>query len=913
VRGLVNDAVEGLVGDAEPKVTVNGVTAKVGDRYFIATGVPLNVGDNTLTVTATDQVGNARTSTIKVTRILVGTNRISVVGGNNQTGAINAELAKPLTAVAFDAQGQPLANKVLTFDMLRGTGRIAATQGGTGSRNLLVTTDNTGQASVYFTTGKQSGFANNVVRVSAADIPEEALFYATAQAGTAAHINADMLGVNQRAEAGAKVLEPLVAIVTDAGDNRVAGTSVTFKVEEGDASFDGQAQTTLLTDKNGIATARPTMGLIPGQCLITATVDQTGATSLATAFTVTSLAASNQPTGFSGIVLNDRNQPLAGVTLSIGRTPLTVTADAQGKFTFDANVPAGKIDLFVDGRTATGLSEIYPALHFEVLAVRGQDNRLPHPIFMPPLNTPETRTVGGDQDVVLRIPGIEGFQMKVFANSVTFPDGTKTGPLVVSRVNQDKLPMVPPGGASIFMAPAWTIQPASTRFDPPIQVTLPNTQGLKAGESRNIYQWDHDLATFVPIGRATVNEDASFLVTDAGSGVTKAGWGGAPPPPPNPGSCGEGAPKKCTECEMLSTNAATKCTSCVPLDSAPTISIAVTPAFPTGDAGEFLSTTTVTATATLSGAGANADAKKIKWEVISLNGKAKGILAPTPPSKTGETFSFKADNVPSTDGSYSPTKPLEFEIKATYCTASATTPIKQDEKDIIRQEYEDFRGKAYGPGTFTLATPAKAEFNPLGTYIGQVDPRMHRPYTVGLGDPWGKANLIAADFNTAIKAWSLAEYNKKILAIVPDMLFDTLDQFTAKILELKTLETERATMLASNYYPQLNSAYRSPRHNLEAGSSSTRSSHIRTGAVDIKLMAVPPNMTTPPANLEKAWQMLQTTSESIYGRAFCETKTDHNTVRTCPGVLPYDLDHGTVLTDVGIIHADCGATALSCN
>ena len=544
-------AVEGLVGDAEPIVSVNGVTARVGDRYFIATGVPLNVGGNTLTVTATDYVGNTRTATVNVTRIQVGANRLSVIGGNNQTGPINTELVKPLTVIALDAQGQPLANKALTFDMLRGTGGIAAAQGGVTSRNLQVTTDSTGQASVYFTTGKQSGFANNVVRVKSIDIPEEVLFYATAQASSPVRISADMLGTNQRAETGAKVLEPLLAIVTDAGDNRVPGITVTYKVEEGDASFDGQQQITVLTDKNGVASARPTLGLVPGKCRITATVDQVGAT----AFVVTSLAASNQPTAFSGVVLNDRIQPLPGATLSIGRTALTVTTDAQGKFSFDANVPAGKIDLFVDGRTATGVTEVYPALHFEVLAVRGQDNQLPHPIFMPPLNTPETKIVGGDQDVVLRIPGIEGFSMKVFANSVTFPDGTKTGPLVVSRVNQDKLPMVPPGGASIFMAPAWTIQPASSRFDPPIQVTIPNSQGLKPGESNNIYQWDHDLATFVPIGRATVNEDASFLVSDAGSGVTKAGWGGGPPPPP-PDTC---------------TSPNSNCPDCKQFDSSPSV------------------------------------------------------------------------------------------------------------------------------------------------------------------------------------------------------------------------------------------------------------------------------------------------------------------------------------------------------
>jgi hypothetical protein len=146
--------------------------------------------------------------------------------------------------------------------------------------------------------------------------------------------------------------------------------------------------------------------------------------------------------------------------------------------------------------------------------------------------------------------------MVVKANSVTFPDGTRTGPLVVSPVNLDKLPMVPPGGYAGFMAPAWTIQPSSTRFDPPIQVKIPNSLNLKPGETREIYQWDHDLATFVPMGRATVTEDGAQLVTDAGSGVTKAGWGGPPNPPPDPPKCGT---PKCGDCERANSSGSGSC------------------------------------------------------------------------------------------------------------------------------------------------------------------------------------------------------------------------------------------------------------------------------------------------------------------------------------------------------------------
>jgi hypothetical protein len=188
-----------------------------------------------------------------------------------------------------------------------------------------------------------------------------------------------------------------------------------------------------------------------------------------------------------------------------------------------------------DGRNANVQGQQFLALHFEVTATAGEDNTLPHPIYLPPLAMNSAKVVGGNQDVVITLPGYDGFKMTVKANSVTFPDGSRQGTLVVSPVNADKLPMTPPGGGATFTAPAWTIQPSGTRFDPPIQVQMPNNAQLQPGETQPIYQWDHDLATFVGIGRGTVSEDGALVFTDHGSGITKAGWGGGsngPPPPP---------------------------------------------------------------------------------------------------------------------------------------------------------------------------------------------------------------------------------------------------------------------------------------------------------------------------------------------------------------------------------------------
>jgi hypothetical protein len=128
---------------------------------------------------------------------------------------------------------------------------------------------------------------------------------------------------------------------------------------------------------------------------------------------------------------------------------------------------------------------------------------------------------------------------------------SRVGTLIVSPVTADKLPMSPPAGGAQFGVPAWTIQPAGTRFDPPIEVTLPNASSQPAGDNLPIVQWDHDLGQYVAMGRATVSEDGAVLVCDSGSGITKAGWGGLPPPPPP--KCQMTAPPKCHQCQDLVT------------------------------------------------------------------------------------------------------------------------------------------------------------------------------------------------------------------------------------------------------------------------------------------------------------------------------------------------------------------------
>lgn len=588
VRGMVNDAVEAIFGAPEPQVFISvndqaEQAATVADRYFLLSRLALSEGLNRIKVRALDHLGNERVQTLDVHRADTGLAGLLIVDGHDQTGPGRTELPKPLTVLALDKDGEPVKDLAVEFLVERGTGSLSPNQGRTASgdanysaRAVSVRTDAQGRAAVWFRSGKQAGPGANLVRATSPLLGGEGvLFTANSQRGTPAILRAD-LGLNQISETDAPVMEILSAVVRDNADNHLPNVKVEFRVTEGKAFFvdqpgafasaDGQS-IVLSTDKNGLVGVRPYLGSEPGIVRIAARAalgedfnDPNGTVGGAS-FVIRAKKASDGPASFGGFVYSDKGVPLEGVKVSIGRTPLLATTDDKGYFEI-GNVPPGRIDLFVDGRAVNPSNDPskpqWPSLHFEAYVVRGQKNELPHAIYLPALLVGEAKVVGGNEDVVLTIPGLEGFSMKVKANSVTFPDGSRTGTLVVSPVTADKLPMAPPAGGAQFGVPAWTIQPAGTRFDPPIEVQMPNSTLEEPGDNLPVVQWDHDLGQYVPMGRATVSADGAWLVTDAGSGVTKAGWGGLC----RYDDC-KTAATKCSECEKIENRGSPSCPTCV--------------------------------------------------------------------------------------------------------------------------------------------------------------------------------------------------------------------------------------------------------------------------------------------------------------------------------------------------------------
>ncbi len=528
VTGMINDVVAGTVNVEEARVECNGVRAQIANRAFVATSVPLTSGANPLICTGIDRAGNVDTEQITVTLNTTALATITVVSGNNQTAQVGALLPEPFV-VALTENGVPASGKPVQFRVLRNDGSLSTTNGS--GRLLTVMTDATGQAAVRFTLGTWAGAGNNQVEVTATGFVGETRLSATATPGPPGLIVVDA-GNNQEGVIGQPLPRPFVATVVDAGSNRLGGVPVTFTVKEGSGDFSGQATLTVPTDSDGRAVAVLALGPEEGieNNVVKATfAGNTG--SRATFVASGRLAGDPAQTRISGVVLDNSNNPIAGVTLHIEDTGLTTQSDAQGQFVLQP-APVGHVLLIVDGNTVPPRNGMpWPKLEFELVTVAGRDNTVGMPIYLLPIDTPRGILVDETHGGTLTLEELPGFSLTVVPGSATFPEGGRRGTVSVTLVHADKVPMVPNFGQQPrFII---TIQPAGTHFNPPAALTMPNVDGMAPGKKTEMYSFDHDMGMFVSIGPATVSEDGLVVQSDPGVGVIKGGWhcGGDPSTP----------------------------------------------------------------------------------------------------------------------------------------------------------------------------------------------------------------------------------------------------------------------------------------------------------------------------------------------------------------------------------------------
>ena len=555
VTGLINDIVVGTVNPQQATVTVNGVAASVVNRSFLAIGVPLSLGSNAVQAVATDRAGNRATASINVTRVAATQNSLSAIAGNNQSGPVGASLTNPLVVKLVDALGLPRPNQPIVFRFISQDGTVSPSgTPGSGLSAVAINTDAQGLARAYLKLGSRAGAGNNLVEASATGVASTADFSASATPGSPNLMVVDS-GNNQTGVVGQPLPLPFIAIVTDANNNRLAGVPVTFEVKGGNGGFGSTTSntapsTTVQTTSDSDGRVAATLSLGPDQGVNNNIVEVSfpGNSGYPAAFAATGLVPGPaDQTRISGVVLDNSNNPIPGVTMRLlninqgnfSNIPQTVAptvrADAQGQFVM-TGVPVGVFKLMADGGTATR-SGVWPTLDFDMITVSGQNNTLGMPVYLPELNPNNRVCVNDSTGGTLTLPEAPGFALTIAPGSATFPGGSKTGCVSVTPVNMDKVPMSPGFGQQPrFIV---TIQPVGTQFNPPARMSIPNVDGLAPRAVTEMYSYDHDLASFVAIGSATVSEDGSTITSDPGAGVIKAGWhcGGNPNTTGSAGTC----------------------------------------------------------------------------------------------------------------------------------------------------------------------------------------------------------------------------------------------------------------------------------------------------------------------------------------------------------------------------------------
>lgn len=533
VAGNVNEQVPGTINAKQVTIMVNGIAAAVSNRTFSAPNVPLVQGMNTIMATATDPAGNTSQNIIHVTYMgSIPVQKLLKISGDGQSGAVGTTLSQPLVIEAVDSNGAPVPSQQVTFAVIKSDGLLTSTtqQG----QQVTAVTDQNGLASVQFQLGTRVGVGNNQVSVSASGFLGEAVFTATSTVGAPSKIVAEM-GDNQIGIAGQALPAPLVIEVFDAGGNPVPYVPVTFTILNGGGSFAGNTTLQVSTDINGMASALLTLGQQEGINNNNVSATFTGNPGPAASFIASGQALGPASiTSISGLVEDDSNTPVAGATITLEGTSYTATSDQNGNFSISP-APVGTYLLKVDGHTSTRTDAIFPTLVYNITTIAGLNNTLGMPVCLPPLDPTSVQTYdpNSNNPLVLQMTGIPGYVFTVAPHSVFNPDGSPySGPLSLSQVHADRVPMAPPHGSLPLIA--GTLQPPGLHFNPAVATQFPNTSALAPGTVVDVYSYDHDQMDWVSQGPARVSVDGSVITSDPGFGISKSGWHFPPPPPPPP-------------------------------------------------------------------------------------------------------------------------------------------------------------------------------------------------------------------------------------------------------------------------------------------------------------------------------------------------------------------------------------------
>jgi hypothetical protein len=363
-------------------------------------------------------------------------------------------------------------------------------------------------------------------------------------------------GDQQTGVAGEALLHPLAVRATSPAGQPLAEAEVLFRVTSGTGALarddggpwseagQGGGELTVTTDSGGYARASWRIDTNPDRDNVVM-ARLAGDTGLPVIFHATGVPRGVGATAVEGRVFDESRRAVVGARVLLISEGLTALTDERGLFRITLDEPPTKptVDrVLIDGRGAVGGR--HARIGFKIDVLPGRLNQVLRDFYLPRLPDGVRPSLDADGRVTETLVLERAFEPGRPPSRVTVPVGTKiTWPTGLASEDQlltlidipvNRVPMPLPDG--LYSEHLIALQPGNTKFDPPLPLELPNTDGLSPGARIELLSFDHELGRYGAVGTATVSPDGLRVLSDPGSGIRVGAWHGGPPPKP-PDKC----------------------------------------------------------------------------------------------------------------------------------------------------------------------------------------------------------------------------------------------------------------------------------------------------------------------------------------------------------------------------------------
>ncbi|HEY0458608.1 MAG TPA: carboxypeptidase-like regulatory domain-containing protein, partial [Pyrinomonadaceae bacterium] len=249
-------------------------------------------------------------------------------------------------------------------------------------------------------------------------------------------------------------------------------------------------------------------------------------------------AQATTQTSVSGLVLDQNLRALPNVLVRLGGQQ-TRTA-ANGRFTL-GNAQSGPHQVLeLIGRDQVPFPGRWTNISYDIDVLPGINNRTGKPLYLPRVNAGINLPLNSEgivtQDTTYELPVVGGQPpVRVTARAgtrVTFPPDVTDKRFSVTRIDADRVPMTLEDGRATNLY--ISVQPSGAVFEPALEVSFPNLDGLNPNEKSLLMSFDHDAGRYVQVGTARVSADGLTVKSDPGSGIRVGAWHATPPEDPLP-------------------------------------------------------------------------------------------------------------------------------------------------------------------------------------------------------------------------------------------------------------------------------------------------------------------------------------------------------------------------------------------